>query len=182
MVNASSGIISIFAGGGTAAGNDGFGDGGAATSSQLTNPAGVALDSTGNVYIADAGNNLIRRVDIASGIITAVAGNGGSGYSGDGGLATAATLSSPQGVWIDAANNVYVSDFGNNAIRQVSAGTQNIVTLAGSGTAAIPAMEGIRHWPRWRTQRAWRSMKTAISTLLTMPTMCCAKFCMPLRH
>ena len=133
VVNASSGVITILAGGGTAAGNDGFGDGGVATGALLSNPAGVALDSAGNVYIADAGNNLIRRVDRESGIITAVVGTGNSGYSGDGGLATAATLSSPQGLWLDAANNVYIADFGNSAIRRVGASNQTISTVAGSG-------------------------------------------------
>ena len=133
VVNAASGIITVMAGGGSSQGNDGFGDGGAAINAGLSDPTGLALDSAGNLYIADAGDNLIRRVDAATGIITAVAGNGVAGYSGDGGLATTATLSSPLGVRVDAANNVYVADFGNSVIRQIDAATQEISTLAGTG-------------------------------------------------
>jgi sugar lactone lactonase YvrE len=133
-VSAATGVITVVAGGGASAGTDGFGDGGAATSAQLHNPSGVALDSSGNLYIADTGSNLIRRVDVTTRIITAVAGNGTWGYSGDYGLATAATLASPQGVAVDAADNVYVADYGNNAIRQVSAASLKIFTLAGRGS------------------------------------------------
>jgi hypothetical protein len=92
------------------------------------------LDSAGNLYIADTDYNLIRRIDMTSGVITAVGGNGNAGYSGDNGLATSATLTSPQGVYVDAANNIYIADYGNNAIRQISAATQKIVTLAGRGS------------------------------------------------
>ncbi len=130
-VNSSTGIISVFAGGGTSAGIDGFGDGEAATNAQLANPSGVALDSAGNLYIADTGDNLIRRVDMTTGIITAVAGNGTFGYSGDFGLATNASLASPQTIAIDAANDIYIADFGNNVIRQVSASSNKIFSVAG---------------------------------------------------
>jgi len=134
MVNAASGTITVVAGGGTSAGTDGFGDGGSATSAQLNNPSGVALDSLGNLYVADTDDQLIREVNMTTGIITAVAGNGSAGYNGDNGLATAAELTSPQGVVVDAANNIYIADFGNNAIRQVSAASQKISTLAGRGS------------------------------------------------
>lgn len=133
-VNAATGVISVVAGGGTAAGNDGFGDGEPAISAQLANPSGVAVDSTGNLYIADTGDNLIRRVDATTGIITAVAGNGVWGYSGDFGLATNASLASPQAISIDAGNNLYIADYGNNAIRRVSASSNNIATIAGKGS------------------------------------------------
>jgi sugar lactone lactonase YvrE len=133
-VNAASGKITVAAGGGTAAGTDGFGDGGPAPSAQLSNPSGVALDSAGNLYIADTGDNLIRFVNLTTGVITAVAGNGKSGYTGDNGLATAATLAAPQGVAVDAANDIYIADSGNNAIRQVSGSSQNIFTVAGVGS------------------------------------------------
>jgi len=133
-VNATSRTITVVAGGGTSAGSDGLGDGGAATSAKLSNPTGLALDSAGNLYIADTDYNLIRRVDMTTGVITAVGGNGNSGYSGDNGLATSATLTSPQGVFVDAANNIYVADYGNNAIRQISAATQKVFTLAGRGS------------------------------------------------
>jgi sugar lactone lactonase YvrE len=95
----------------TVAGNatPGFsGDKGPATGAQLANPYGLAIDNTGNVYIADSSNNLVRKV--SNGIITTVAGNGTPGYSGDNGLATSAQLSSPAGVAIDSAGNLYIAE------------------------------------------------------------------------
>jgi trimeric autotransporter adhesin len=108
------------------------GDGGPATRAQLNGPSGVALDRAGNLYIADTSNNRIRKVSLA-GIITTVAGNGTPGYSGDGGPATSAQLSGPEGVAVDAAGNLYVADSTNDRIRKVSpAGV--ITTVAGNGT------------------------------------------------
>ncbi|SRR5579871_150745 len=122
-----SGIISTYAGNGT----QGFsGDGGAATSASLNQPTGVAVDSSGNLYIADRSNNRIRQVT-PGGTITTVAGNGQAGFSGDGGLATSAMLNGPLAVAVDAAGNVYIADTLNNRIRKVSGGT--ITTVAGSG-------------------------------------------------
>jgi len=119
----------------TVAGNDSSGysgDGGAATAAKLSYPAGVAFDSYGNMYIADAGNSVIRKVD-TGGIISTVAGNDSSGYSGDGGAATAAKLYNPQGVAIDALNNVYIVDAYINVIRKVN--TAGIIsTVAGSSS------------------------------------------------
>ena len=127
------GIISTFAGNGTA----GYtGDGGQATAATLNSPAGLALGASGNVYIADANNNAIRKISTA-GIISTIAGGGscGGSYCGDGGQATAAQLNSPNGVAVDAAGNVYIVDYGNNRIRIVS--TVGIIsTFAGNGTAA----------------------------------------------
>jgi hypothetical protein len=95
------------------------GDGGAATSAQLNAPAAMTIDSKGNLYIADTGNNCIRRVDAATGNIATVAGTGppasGAGYAGDNGPATLATLNAPQGVAVDAAGNLYISDTGGPA-------------------------------------------------------------------
>jgi trimeric autotransporter adhesin len=120
------GIISKVAGGGTGD----LGDGGPATASNLGNPTDVAVDSAGNLYIADAYANRIRQVTTA-GVISTVAGNGTSGYSGDEGPATAAQLSST-GVAIDSAGNLYIADKGNNRIRKVTpAGI--ISTVAGNG-------------------------------------------------
>jgi uncharacterized protein (TIGR03437 family) len=104
----------------TVAGNSvaGFsGDGGPATSAELNNPAGVAVDAAGNLYIADTNNQRIRRVSAATGTITTVAGTGRSGYTGDGGPATSAQLSFPRVVLVDATGNLYVSDAQNNVIR-----------------------------------------------------------------
>ncbi len=131
LVSAATGIISIVAGGGTWAGTDGYGDGIPAINAVLRNPMGVALDSNGNLYVADTGDNMVRRVDMTSGIITAIAGNGTWGYSGDNGLAASARLASPQSVALDTANNLYIADSGNNTIRQISAANQIISTLAG---------------------------------------------------
>ena len=109
------------------------GDGGAATSAQLNSPQAVAVDSSGNFYIADAGNNVVREVS-AAGVITTVAGNGTAGSGGDGGAATSAQLSGPQGLALDAAGNLYISDTGNSRVREVSGGT--ITTVAGGAATS----------------------------------------------
>ena len=108
------------------------GDGGHATSARLNAPLGVAVDTVGNVYIADTYNNVIRKVTVATGIITTVVG-GASVYSGDGGPATNAGLKLPTGVVLDSAGNLYIADQGYNAIRKVTAGTGIITTVAGNG-------------------------------------------------
>ena len=125
----SAGVISTVAGNGT----EGYsGDGGAAVGAQLYYPNGVALDGSGNLYIAEWNNHRIRKVDSA-GVITTVAGNGTEGYSGDGGAAVGAQLYYPNGVALDGSGNLYIADFGNHRIRKVdSAGV--ITTVAGNGT------------------------------------------------
>jgi sugar lactone lactonase YvrE len=129
-VTANTGIISTVVG---IPGSCGFsGDGGPATSAQLASPLGIALDSSGNLYIAELGNQRIRKVT-AGGTIGTLAGNGTAGYSGDGGPATSAELSSPSSVGVDAAGNVYISDSGNFRIREITASTGIINTIAGSG-------------------------------------------------
>ncbi len=130
-VDASTGIITTVAGNGTAAYS---GDGGAATSASLNFPQGVVLDSTGNLYIADSENNVIRRVNGATGVISTFAGNFNAGgtYSGDGGPATSAGLNTPGGVALDGSGNLYIADQGNNVVRQVSAATGIITTFAGN--------------------------------------------------
>ena len=113
-------------------GNEGYsGDGGPATSASLNQPWGVAVDSAGNVYIADSDNNRIRKV--SGGTITTIAGNGERSFFGDGGLATRASLACPTGLTIDSAGDLYVADRYNNRIRKVSGGT--IATVAGNGTS-----------------------------------------------
>jgi uncharacterized protein (TIGR03437 family) len=114
----SAGIITTVAGAG-GLGNSGFsGDGGPATAAQLTSPSGVALDSAGNIYIADTGNGRIRKVD-TSGVITTVAGRGNGSALGDGGPALNAQLGTPSEVAVDSSGNIYIADVGNNAIRKV---------------------------------------------------------------
>lgn len=109
------------------------GDGGPATGAELNYPYTVATDGSSNLYIADYSNHVIRRVDKATGIITTVAGNGTSGYSGDGGLATAARLSYPNSVAVDGAGNLYIADEANERIRRVDKATGLITTVAGTG-------------------------------------------------
>src|SRR6266480_1561147 len=131
-VDAATGIITTVAGNG----NPSFaGEGGAATSAGVYVPTGVALDVSGNLYIADYGNQRIRKVDAASGIITTVAGNGSSAFAGDGSAATSASLNSPAGVALDASGNLYIADPNNNRIRKVAAATGIITTVAGGGSS-----------------------------------------------
>jgi uncharacterized repeat protein (TIGR02543 family) len=117
-------------------GVDGYsGDGGPATTAQLKDPWGVALDSSGNLYIADDESHTIRKVDKSTGNISTVAGTGVAGYSGDGGAATSAQLDTPRGVTIDSNGNVYIADYTNNRVRKVNKSTGTISTIAGTGVA-----------------------------------------------
>ena len=113
------------------------GDGGPAVSARLNSPAYVALDAAGDVFIADRNNNVIRRVDAATGKISTVAGNFalGAGFSGDGGLATSAQLNQPRAVAVDSFGNIYIADgqFTTNRLRVVNSVTGLISTLAGTG-------------------------------------------------
>jgi uncharacterized protein (TIGR03437 family) len=123
------GIITTVAGNG----RPGYlGDGGPAAAAQLFNPYDVAVDNSGNLFIADWNNFRIRKVT-PDGIITTVAGNGVSGFSGDGGPATNAQLSNPNNVALDALGNLYIADFFNSRIRKVSSAGV-ITTVAGTGT------------------------------------------------
>jgi sugar lactone lactonase YvrE len=135
----SSGTITTVAGNGTAGYS---GDNGPATSAQLNQPYGVAVDSSGNFYIADSINNVVRKV--SGGNITTVAGQGPTlgGYSGDNGPATSAKLSHPDGVAVDSSGNLYIADTSNNVIRKVST-VGTITTVAGNGTAGYTGDGGV---------------------------------------
>ena len=127
------------------------GDGGPATAAQLNSPFGVDLDSLGDVFIADANNNRVRKVD-PTGTITTVAGTGVAGFSGDGGMATAAQLSLPRGLGVDPVGNVFIADSNNNRVRKVDA-TGMITTVAGTGVAGFagdggPATSAQLNFPR----------------------------------
>jgi DNA-binding CsgD family transcriptional regulator/streptogramin lyase len=126
------GSLSTYAG----TGQPGFSnDGGSAAGAQLNSPVGLALDAKGNLYIADQGNNRIRKVDAATGTISTVAGSSDLyAYGGDGGLAVRAHLSLPAAVAVDASDQLYIADTGNNRIRRISRDGR-IDTIAGTGAA-----------------------------------------------
>jgi uncharacterized protein (TIGR03437 family) len=131
----SNGVVTTVAGDGT---NGYGGDNGPATSAQLNGISAVAVDSAGNLYIADAWNSRVR--EVSNGVITTVAGNGTYGYSGDNGPATSAEISSPSGVAVDSAGNLYIADQWNNCVREVSNGM--ITTVAGNGTPGYSGDNG----------------------------------------
>jgi len=137
-VAVNTGIITSYAGTGVC----GFsGTTGMATSVQLNGPFGLAIDSSNNLYIADRGNIMIRKVTAATGVLTTVAGTGGSGNSGDGAQATAAEFVLPQSVAVDAAGNLYIGDDSSGLVRKVTAATGIINTVAGAG--ALRAATGV---------------------------------------
>ena len=144
-------IITTVAGVGT----DGYGgDNGAATSANIYTPSGIVIDSSGNIYVSDSGNNRIRKITKSTGIITTFAGTGSPSYSGDNEAATGATLSHPTGLGLDILGsklylnfdfynlglfflgNIYISDTNNNCIRKITVSTSIITTVAGSSTSA----------------------------------------------
>ncbi len=133
-------IITTIAGSGTMGYS---GDGGSAISAKLSRLNAVAIDSTRNLlYIADTGNHRIRRVDLASGIITTLSGTGRNSYSGDGGLASAAELNGPKGVAVDDGGSIWITDSQNHRIRLVDRQTNIITTVAGTGTDGFSGDNG----------------------------------------
>lgn len=138
-IDLNSGQVSRFAGAvpDPVNGNAGYtGDGGPAVNAKLFKPAGLALDGAGNLYIADSGQNVIRKID-TNGIISTVAGNGNpilGAFAGDGGPALSAQLDFPTAITLNAAGDLYISDTLNSRVRMVSASTGIINTVAGNGT------------------------------------------------
>ncbi|MFE9499076.1 hypothetical protein [Streptomyces collinus] len=108
-----------------------------AVSAPLTNPRGIAVDSAGDLYIADSGNHRIRKITMADGKVHTFAGTGAATYGGDGGLATAAHLNNPHDVAVDGADNVYIADYHNHRIRKVAADGK-ITTVAGTVAGLSP--------------------------------------------
>jgi trimeric autotransporter adhesin len=158
------GQVKLIAGNGYNASNWGggySGDNGPATNAELYQPQGVALDNKGNLYIADTWNDRIRKVDLTTNIITTVAGNGTWGYNGDGGPATDAELGIPTSIKVDAYGDLFIADFYNNVIREVSVWDSTINTVAGTsfqgyggdggpaGQAYLDLGHGLTFDPSW---------------------------------
>jgi len=123
-----------------------LGDGGPAITALLNSPQNVYVDKAGNVYISDLGNNVFRKVDGKTGIMTTVAGNGINGFSGDGGPATQASFSNAFHTAVDALGNLYISDLSNSRIRMVAKNTGIVTTIAGTGSTdfngdGLPALQ-----------------------------------------
>ena len=109
------------------------GDGGPAESAAMSEPFMCVFDADGNLFVCEVGNHLVRRIDVASGIISTVAGTGESGYSGDGGPATDATLNEPYSLAVDSDGSIYIVDRLNAVVRKVDGGSGVISTVAGTG-------------------------------------------------
>ncbi len=144
-----SGIITSIVGNGTACSSAtaSCGDGGPATSANLTQPIGVAVDAQGNIYIADQDQNRVRKVTAGTGIISTVAGTGvacssSTAACGDGSAATSAQLNAPQAVVVDSSGNLYIADVNDNRVRKVTAGTGIISTIIGTGSSCTSTTGG----------------------------------------
>lgn len=141
-VAAGTNIISTICGNGTATN---AGDGGPAVDAAINRPEGICIDSVGNIYIAVPENDIVRKIDAITGIITTIAGTGTGGYSGDGGQATLAKLSGPCDVACDKYNNLYIADNFNHVVRKVNAtGPAGVIsTIAGNGTDGFSGDGGV---------------------------------------
>jgi hypothetical protein len=139
-VDSGTGIITTIAGTGLAGYS---GDGGPGTVAQLNGPSHVAFDRTTNLYITDAGNERIRKVDALTDQIVTVAGDGNSGSSGDGGPAINAELNYPDGIALDSDGNVYIGDALNNRVRELTIATASIATVAGNGAEGYSGDGGL---------------------------------------
>ena len=134
-LNFSDGRISTVAGNGTTSFS---GDGGDATAAGIATPVDVAFDGAGDLYIVSAGGNRIRKVTLADGKISTVAGNGSTGFNGDGNTALSTSFGNPQSVVIDGGNNLFIMDRGNFRVRRVNAADQRVSTLAGGLSGFTP--------------------------------------------
>jgi sugar lactone lactonase YvrE len=149
-VDLTSGIITTVAGTDVAGYS---GDGGPATSATLDSPQRIAVDSVGNLYVADTGNNVVRRIDAGTGVITTVAGNGTPGSSGNGDLATTAQIDHPRGLALDGDQVLYVADSDSHCVRRVNLETGIIRRVAGTMEKGFsgdggPAKEAQLYQPR----------------------------------
>ena len=137
----SRGIITTVVGSGDPDQGAFFGDGGAASQARLNRPSAIAIDQSGNIYIADTENHRIRKVD-SLGIITTVVGTEQNGFSGDGGAGTQAQLNSPQGIAVDARGYLFIADTNNHRIRLLDLNSGLIQTVAGTGLGQLDFEEG----------------------------------------
>ena len=113
------------------------GDGGPAIDAFLDSPFGVAVDSTGNIFVSERGGHRVRRIDTGTGVITTIAGNGTGGFTGDGGPGAEATLNTPMGLAIDRDGILYIADSANNRVRRVDPADGVITTMAGNGKSGV---------------------------------------------
>ncbi|MDQ3010964.1 MAG: PA14 domain-containing protein, partial [Acidobacteriota bacterium] len=135
------GKINHFAGSATGIAGS-IGDNGQAVQARFNRPTALVIDAQNNLYFADSGNHRVRAINLSTGIINTVAGNGGAGYSGDGVPASTASLYNPTGIAVDAQGNLYIADRNNQRIRRVDAATQQITTIAGNGASGFGGDNG----------------------------------------
>lgn len=133
-ITVSSGIITTIAGTGNTSFN---GDNIAAVTANINEPRGLTIDDQGNIFFADTKNNRIRKISVADGKISTIAGTGNGGFLGDGFLAINASLNSPYDVKLDRNGNLYIADLGNQRVRKIEISTGLITTVAGNGTPSF---------------------------------------------
>jgi len=139
-IAATTGIITTVAGDGT----QGFaGDNAVATAASIDSPTGIAVDASGNLYLADTHNHRIRKITAANGQIATIAGTGNEAFSGDNAAASSAALALPHGLTVDTAGNLYIADTRNHRIRRIDAVSGRITTVAGDGTQAFAGDNGL---------------------------------------
>ncbi len=144
-IDAATGVINTVAGGAAKSAPGFGGDGGPGNRAQLSGPSGVAVDGAGNILIADTGNQRVRRIENATGVLTTIAGgaaDGAPGFGGDGGPATAAQLKGPAGVAVDGGGNVIIADTANQRVRRIDAPSGTITTLAGGPEPVLAGPTG----------------------------------------
>src|SRR5262249_27978539 len=139
-IDAGTNLISTVAGTGSAGYS---GDGGAATAALLTSPNNIAFDASANFYISDTGNHVIRKINTTNGVISTFAGDGTPAFTGDGAAAGNASLDAPTDQAVDATGDVFIADFGNDAVRRVDGSSRIITTVAGNGTAGFSGNGGV---------------------------------------
>jgi streptogramin lyase len=118
------------------------GDGGPASEAMLDQPHELRFDRAGNLYFTDMRNHAVRKIDAKTRVITTIAGNGKSGFAGDGGPASKSLLNQPHSVCFDDQGQLYIADVGNHRVRRVDLATGRIETIAGTGEKKLPSDGG----------------------------------------